>query len=105
MECAPLSERDILVALYDATLGPGWTNSDNWLTDASLGEWYGVNVNGEGRVVSLDLSSNSLTGPMSPELGRLSSLTRLVLANNDLTGPIPPELGRLVQSDEDSLLA
>ena len=96
VECAPLSERDILVALYDATLGPGWTNSDNWLTDASLGEWYGVNVNGEGRVVSLDLSSNSLTGPMSPELGRLSSLTRLVLANNDLTGPIPPELGGLV---------
>ena len=95
VECAPLSERDILVALYDATLGPGWTNSDNWLTDASLGEWYGVNVNGEGRVVSLDLSRNSLTGPMSPELGSLSSLTRLDLANNDLTGPIPPELGDL----------
>ena len=95
VECAPLSERDILVALYDATLGPGWTNSDNWLTDASLGEWYGVNVNGEGRVVSLDLSSNSLTGPMSPELGSLSSLTRLVLANNDLTGPMSPELGSL----------
>ena len=95
VECASLSERDILVALYDATLGPSWTSSNNWLTDAPLGEWHGVNVNVNGRVVSLNLSSNSLTGPIPPELGSLADLTTLWLGDNDLSGPIPPELGNL----------
>ena len=30
------------MALYDATAGPNWANSDNWLTDNPLGESYGV---------------------------------------------------------------
>ena len=30
VECAPLSDREILEALYDATGGPNWTHSDNW---------------------------------------------------------------------------
>ena len=31
-------DREILVALYNATDGPNWIDSDNWLTDAPLGE-------------------------------------------------------------------
>ena len=96
VECAPLSERDILVAIYDATHGPRWTNSDNWLTDAPLGDWYGVATDASGRVGALVLTNNGLTGSIPPELGSLSGLTRLVLAYNDLTGPIPPKLGDLV---------
>ena len=96
MECAALSDRDILVALYNATGGPGWTRSNNWLTDASLGSWYGVSVDAEGRVVDVDLSSNHLVGPIPPELGALANLRRLGLYANDLSGPIPLELGKLV---------
>ena len=43
----------------------------------------------------LSLSPNQLTGPIPPELGRLSNLTDLNLWGNQLTGPIPPELGHL----------
>ncbi|CAN0318444.1 unnamed protein product, partial [Scytosiphon promiscuus] len=56
------TDRDILVALYEATDGPNWTNSSNWNTDAELSEWYGVKLNGEGRVVKLSLNNNNLAG-------------------------------------------
>ena len=41
------------------------------------------------------MSGNRLTGPIPPELGRLSALETLYLGWNPLTGPIPPELGNL----------
>ena len=39
VECGPLTERDVLVALYGTTGGPGWTNSSGWLTEAPLRRW------------------------------------------------------------------
>lgn len=95
IDCAPPSDRDVLVALYDATGGPDWTERDNWLTEAELGEWHGVETNSAGRVTALRLPNNGLEGPIPPELGHLSSLRELILWNNSLWGPIPPELGNL----------
>ena len=43
----------------------------------------------------LGLGDNQLTGPIPPELGRLTNLERLQLFENQLSGPIPPELGQL----------
>ena len=88
-------DRAALVALYNATDGPNWVDNTNWLTDAPLGEWYGVDTDGQGRVHRLDLGFNDLSGDIPPELGRLSNLERLHLAANDLSGDIPPELGGL----------
>ena len=96
-ECAPATDRDLLVEIYDATGGPGWTRRENWLTDAPLGNWSGVEVNGDGRVTKLDLSANGLAGAIPPELGNLSRLTHLDLNANQLTGPIPAQLGNLSQ--------
>ena len=94
-ECVPVSNRAALVALYEATNGPNWTNGENWLTDAPLGEWHGVGVDREGQVTSLNLRENGLAGSMPPEVGDLAQLTILALGNNDLGGPVPPELSRL----------
>ena len=105
MVCGPLSDREVLVALYEATDGANWINSRNWLTDAPLGDWYGVDTDASGRVVALDLFGNNLAGPIPPELGNLASLRRLSLARNDLTGPIPPKLGDLTNLDELSFAA
>ena len=93
MECAPATDRDLLVEIYDATGGSNWTRRENWLTDAPLGEWSGITVASDGRVIGLWLSGNGLTGPIPPELGQLTRLMHLSLADNELTGPIPPELG------------
>ena len=97
-------DRAALVALYVATDGPNWIDNTNWLTDAPLGEWYGVETDTSGRVVELDLGGwwegseeigGGLQGYIPPELGNLASLEGLDLATNGLTGTIPPELGNL----------
>ena len=95
IECGPLSDREILEMLYGATGGPTWARNEGWLTDAPLRDWYGVEVDGDGRVVGLELPSNHLEGRIPPELGSLASLTRLDLSLNFLSGPMPAELGGL----------
>ena len=103
-----ITEREALVALYNATDGPNWVDNTNWLTDAPLAQWYGVDTDNAGRVVSLDLGGrwdnetrtfipHGLTGPIPPEFGGLANLTSLNLSINILTGPIPPELGNLAK--------
>ncbi len=94
-ECAPATDREILEMLHAATRGRDWIDPGNWLTDAPVGEWRGVEVDGEGRVVGLGLRDNGLAGPIPPELGGLTHLEHLRLSDNALTGPIPPELGSL----------
>ena len=84
-----------LRALYEATRGNNWTNSNGWLSDAPIGEWHGVTTDNDGRVTSLRLGYNQLSGPMPPELGNLANLAYLDLEGNQLSGSIPPELGNL----------
>ena len=88
-------ERAALVALYEATDGPNWTNNENWLTDAPLEEWHGVDLHFDTSVRALNLSDNNLSGPIPPELESLQKLNRLRLDKNALSGPIPPELSNL----------
>ena len=112
--CESLSNRDLLKALFKGTDGPNWVNSGNWLTGAPLGDWYGVEVDGKGRVVGVRLPDNNLSGPRSPgnrqasptwwnwtclgtiygaplvpELGNLASLRHLDVSGNAFTGPAP----------------
>ena len=104
-------DRAALVAFYQATGGPSWRNNEAWLTDAPLGDWYGVTTGGSGRVTRLDLGSywdgeaaewvsNGLSGPIPAELASLASLTLLYLFDNPLSGPIPPELGNLANLEQ-----
>ena len=88
------ADRAALVALYNATGGPNWTNNTNWLSNQPVGNWHGVTVSG-GRVTRLALSGNQLTGSIPTQIGNLSSLRELYLQNNQLTGSIPTQLGNL----------
>ena len=57
-----LPDLDTLVALYHATDGANWTNNRNWLSEAPLGEWFGVTTDPNGRVTELQLEHNQLRG-------------------------------------------
>ena len=97
------TDREALVALYNATDGENWNESNIWLSDAPLGEWYGVTTNDDGRVTALDLYGNGLSGEIPAWLGSLSNLSDLILGGNDLSGEIPAELGSLSNLESLSL--
>ena len=65
------TDREALVALYNATDGENWNESAsaNWLSDAPLGEWYGVMTDDDGRVGGLYHPGIGLNGEIPPWLG------------------------------------
>ena len=88
-------DRAALKALYHATRGHNWKKNTNWLSDTPLEQWHGIYTNEHGRVITLDLNHNDLSGIIPPEIGNLANLRSLSLSNNDLFGTIPPKIGNL----------
>ena len=96
LEVAPAQTRAVLRVFYVATRGGNWTDNTNWGSLAvPLSEWYGVTTDADGRVTSLSLFGNGLTGTIGAELGVLTRLTELELGGNQLTGTLPSQLGNL----------
>ncbi|XP_010540695.1 PREDICTED: LRR receptor-like serine/threonine-protein kinase FEI 1 [Tarenaya hassleriana] len=57
-------------------------------------KWKGVTCDGKSkRVTALSLTYHKLSGPLSPDLGKLDQLKLLMLHNNNFYGLIPTELG------------
>ncbi len=96
-------DRAALVALYDATGGPDWTDRTNWTGGEPLDAWHGVKTDADGRVAALALPENELAGTLPVALRDLTRLRRLDLGGNRLNGSIPAELGNLVELEELSL--
>ena len=95
LSCAPLTEREVVTIFFEETDGNAWREGENWLSDAPLNDWHGVTVDQDGRVTSIDLASNRLSGSVPLELSRLTQLQSLNLSANGLLGSIPAELGNL----------
>ncbi len=94
----PQSERDALIALYNATDGANWTYNDNWNTSNAVSSWHGVtveNINGADHVTGISLSWNNLNGTLPNEMGDLTYLKRINLQGNNLSGTIPATLSGL----------
>ena len=89
-------DRHNLIDLLDSAGGGDWTNRENWDSDEPVGTWYGVEANSEGRVTTLRLSDNGLSGHLPEDLGNMAFLTELhVDGNEGLLGPIPFSLSEL----------
>ena len=97
--------------IYNALDGPNWANSENWLTDAPLGEWSGVQTDDNGRVIYLQMgasgSGKELSGEIPLELIDLGALEVLVDAVIREQGSLPFEQrrGALVVVDYESMLS
>ena len=90
------SSRDslALVAFYRSTNGSSWIRP--WNLEQQYITWRGVELR-DGRVASLNLEKNRLTGTIPSEIGNLDSLTNLDLNTNQITGIIPASLGNLTK--------
>ena len=94
------TDRAALVALYNATGGPSWTDNTNWLSTEPLSEWFGVETNDDGRVTGLDLGGwrreeqrvvgNGLSGPIPADVGNLAQ--RCVLGAVSCVGLLPDHM-------------
>lgn len=59
--------------------------------------WIGITCNiSNGRVMYLNLTAQRLAGTVTPSIGNLTFLTRLILRNNGFHGEFPQEVGRLL---------
>ncbi|WP_179320645.1 T9SS type A sorting domain-containing protein [Winogradskyella helgolandensis] len=94
------TERDALIAFYNATGGENWggTYAENWNTSATVSTWNGVTTAGN-KVVVLSRQSVGLTGQLPETLGDLTNLVGLYIGLGDynLTGSIPESIGNLTQ--------
>lgn len=90
-----ISERDVLMTLYNSTNGGNWKDNKNWGSDLPLNEWRGVFLNENGHVKILSLVNLGLDGTLPSELGQLRELEVLELPANNLYGEIPSSLGEL----------
>ena len=112
-----LINRCVLIDFYEAMGGPNWKRDDNWLTDAPLSEWYGLDGNEEiyGEYYDQDVydSYDLFVGhyyderrkryersgfPVNfPEYWQRPVANDLIvginLEFNDIEGTIPPEIG------------
>ena len=103
-------EAAALEALYNATGGPSWLNKNGWMSNAPIGDWYGVETDTSGRVIGLDFrgsgrSGNGLQGSIPFDLkDTLPFLQTLYLeGNSGLTRCIPENLFDVPTNDLDTL--
>ncbi|KAL0286382.1 UNVERIFIED_CONTAM: Receptor-like kinase TMK4 [Sesamum angustifolium] len=75
----------------------GWTGS-------SFCKWKGISCDSSGKVTSINLASESVSGTLPSELNELSSLKSLSLQRNQLSGALPalPSSVEGVNLDENS---
>ncbi len=96
-------ERGVLADLFEALGGDNWSNNDGWISDAPLGRWHGVSTDPHGRVVSLDLTENGVSGQIPSGLSRLTRLHQLRLGGNPIAGCLPLALMAVPDNDFDVL--
>ena len=63
-QTSPETDREALVALYNATGGPTWNYSSNWLSDVPISGWEGI-IDHNGSVIGLTWPE--LSGEIPPE--------------------------------------
>jgi len=85
----PQAECEVLVALYDSTDGPNWSDSpaNNWKITNTPCSWMEVTCSG-GHVTNISRVSRNLSGNL-PDLSALTALVNFNLNANQVSGNIP----------------
>ena len=77
-------EREILLSFYNSLDGRNWKVDEGWLElNDNICQWHGIGCDSStGRVTSIILPNNGLSGTVPSELFKLSSLQTLNLESN-----------------------
>jgi hypothetical protein len=94
--------RFLLAFLYFAWNGGQWKGNKNWLSTNSECDWFGVDCNEQGKIESLSLPQNNMTGSLESRLGLLRDIKILSLDYNNINGSIPLQLWNLSLLGESS---
>jgi len=90
--CLYLNEKVLLDEIYDSTNGPMWTEGTGWTLDhVDKCAYSGVECNGSGHVVAINLTDHGLSGTIPQEFGMFRYLESVDLSNNRLTGYLPSD--------------
>ena len=89
-------EKTALVDLWRSSGGIHWATTWDLRTDPCVNGWHGILCNEYGKVVSIDLPRNRLSGFLPRSLGTLSSLLKFHINDNLLTGPLPASFSKLI---------
>jgi Leucine-rich repeat (LRR) protein len=84
-----LSDKAILLKLYEATNGNNWTKNG---LSSPVSTWHGIKLDGD--KVAINLMDNNLVGQIPSEIVNLPNLQELNL-HNTLSGEIPLALENL----------
>jgi len=99
-------QRYLLVLFYYSTNGQTeWTNKEQWLSDSTECEWFGINKDHggceSGRAIrSIELDINGLKGTLPSELFLLTELVTINFDSNCLRGTIPQEITSLTKLEK-----
>ena len=87
-----VADCNVLVEAKDSLQGTQGTL--NWDTGSLITGWEGIGLNNNAtQVITLEIPSRMLSGPIPTALGTLTNLRSLNLGDNQLTGTIPTALG------------
>ena len=104
-----VSQRSILMKLYEATNGDNWRENDNWGSDRPLNEWFGIKAS-NGHVWEINLLGNHLDGYLPDEIYDMLFLESLIIGSpkhsntlddsnkddwNIIRGELIPKIGQL----------
>jgi len=105
---------EALMELYNDLGGDNWKNNTGWGTGSVVtNDWYGVEIDENNRVITLDLAGGSIRGEgviggnnlvgdrLSPKLGNLKKVEYINLKQNKIIGAsLPPEWSNMTNLRE-----
>ncbi len=90
--CLYLNEKVLLDHIYYNTNGPSWKESTGWTIDhVDKCAYSGIECNGSGHVVAINLTDHGLSGTIPQEFGMFKYLKSVDLSDNLLTGYLPSD--------------
>ena len=90
-----IQDRLVLANAFETLGGRGWTENTNWMSSASVCDWFGITCDLDEQIVTLSLPKNQLQGTLDSRLALLYDLKSLELSDNEITGSIPLDVWNL----------